>query len=257
MSIRFINRIVTEENKNELIKKCDHNTVVNYVGSDFEIDFPKGFSIQFSASKVKNFAKPYSCPGVKVQKNFEPKEKWDYDFSFVGDIRPPIRQLFFMKFQSYLKERPHVRHRICLNDKQFSMYTIEQKNEVNVRHPYNDIMKETKFVLCPAGSGQQSIRFFEALALNNIPIFIGNPKTKLPLDWIIDWRDICYRVTKSDIVKNSYWNIFDTILKMSNDEINEKRENINKIYNEYLFQSKENVEKFENLIKQRIQEKML
>jgi hypothetical protein len=253
----FINSIITEENKEETFKICYCSSIINYVASDFEITFPKGFSIQYSASKPQNFAKPYQACNVQPKVDFEPKDKWTYDFSFVGDSRIPIRGRMLKYMGDYFFKHPNVKNFMVANKKQFGDYPEEEKLAMNEKNQYSYVMENSKFCLCPAGSGQTSIRFFEALAVNSIPIFIGSDKTKFPLDWIINWDMACVRLNLSDFTKGRYVGKIDRLLSMSVDEINKRREYINRIYNDYLLQNEENIGKFEDLVKKRIEDTFL
>lgn len=51
---------------------------------------------------------------------------------------------------------------------------------------YNNL-KESDYVVCVRGAGNFSVRFYEAMAMGRIPIFI-NTDCSLPMDSIIDWK---------------------------------------------------------------------
>lgn len=63
-----------------------------------------------------------------------------------------------------------------------------------------DITQKSWFTLCPRGYGVQSFRFFEALQLGSIPIFIYNEEW-FPFKDFIEWDDFCLRVHERDISK--------------------------------------------------------
>ncbi len=251
--MEFINKPVTEDNKEQYIKLCEDNTIINYVASDFEINFPKGYSIQYSASKGRNFAKAYSYPNVVAKNNFEKIDSWNYDFSFIGDSRLPIRKTMILCMEDYFCKKPNVTKYFSTNPLHFSSYSYEKQLEINNKNRYHEVMEQSKFCLCPAGSGQNSIRFFEALAVNSIPIFIGDKRTKFPLDWLIDWNSICFRLTNNDFVKWKYVDKLNELLSLSNDEINNIRKNINETFNKYLINDDEHIKYFESLVLEKIE----
>ena len=94
-------------------------------------------------------------------------------------------------------------------------------------------MKNSRFCLAPRGAGIQSIRFFEALAVSTIPIYMGPKETKFPLDWIIDWDKACFRIDNSMSMNGEYMRIFDNLMIIPIDQLNEKRKYIFDIYNRY------------------------
>jgi hypothetical protein len=88
---------------------------------------------------------------------------------------------------------------------------------------YNKILLESKYSLCPSGSGPNSIRFWESLAVGSIPILSADtlelPKHEL-------WDKAILRVKESDLDK-----ISDILNNISDEEETEHRRNCLKIYN--------------------------
>lgn len=62
---------------------------------------------------------------------------------------------------------------------------------------WEDVMKRSKYTLCPRGLGPTSFRLFEALSCGSIPIFIWEGKRWLPYQDELDWGDIAI-VTERD-----------------------------------------------------------
>ena len=56
------------------------------------------------------------------------------------------------------------------------------------RSRYLQSLRDTRFVLCPRGSGLNSVRFFETMAVGRIPVLISD-ETKLPLEDIIPYQE--------------------------------------------------------------------
>jgi hypothetical protein len=60
------------------------------------------------------------------------------------------------------------------------------------------ITQRSWFTLCPRGYGLQSFRFYEALQLGSIPIFVYNPEW-FPFKDFIDWSTFCICVHEKNI----------------------------------------------------------
>ena len=64
------------------------------------------------------------------------------------------------------------------------------------RQNFNNIMRRSKFVLCPRGHGTSSFRLFETLACGRVPVIIGN-------EWVAptgpEWNTCTLRVREQDI----------------------------------------------------------
>jgi len=249
--INSLNKIFIESDVELLKQNEDDNTLFNFVGCDREIFHQKGYSIQYSASQNNAFARPW-FPNeffhVEPLKIFSKKERFRYRFSFIGNFCPgSIRNVFLQKTNHFYGNKNDVL--IDLNNTNFIFgYNEEIRKEMNEKNKYEERMKNSKFVLCPRGYGLNSIRFFEALSVSAIPIFVGEDNIKFPLEWLIDWDKICIRISPENVLNNKFLFILEKIEKMSIKEINDKREYIYNIYNEYL--SKEDV--FVNLVREKI-----
>lgn len=73
----------------------------------------------------------------------------------------------------------------------------ESRNHTEFRRQkFNNIMRRSKFVLCPRGHGTSSFRLFETLACGRVPVIIGN-------DWVApegpDWSVCSLRVREQNI----------------------------------------------------------
>ena len=85
------------------------------------------------------------------------------------------------------------------------VYNAKQNNkgELNItkthqiqKEEYNQLLLKSRFCLCPSGSGPNSIRFWESLAIGSIPIILADtldlPKHEL-------WKDAILRVKESEL----------------------------------------------------------
>ena len=63
---------------------------------------------------------------------------------------------------------------------------------------YNEILLDSRYTLCPSGSGPNSIRLWEALAIGSIPIILADtlelPKHNL-------WGESILKVAEKDLKK--------------------------------------------------------
>lgn len=96
-------------------------------------------------------------------------------------------------------------------------------NLENNRIKYNNLLLDSRYSLCPSGSGPNSIRFWESLACGSIPVLLADT-LELPYD--IKWEDIII------IVKESEINNIDNILSnISIEEETKRRKLCIEIYN--------------------------
>ena len=96
-------------------------------------------------------------------------------------------------------------------------------NHVNKTKLYNDLLLNSRYSLCPSGSGPNSIRFWESLACGSIPVLLSDT-LELPKD--INWNNTIVIVEENDI-----FNI-ENILKTITPEKEEiMRQNCVNVYN--------------------------
>jgi glycosyltransferase involved in cell wall biosynthesis len=55
---------------------------------------------------------------------------------------------------------------------------------------FRNVMRQSKFTLCPRGSGITSFRLYEALQVGSIPIYVSDI-FRCPFENKIDWKEIC------------------------------------------------------------------
>ena len=140
----------------------------------------------------------YPCPlyAVNIEDNtrnnvFQGKNyltlERPYWFSFMGGYQPmdymsDIRKQILEKYMMDQRKEVLVKYtgdwhfnKIVYNEKQDSK-GIEniQENHVVKTNLYNTILLQSRFSLCPSGSGPNSIRLWESLAVGSIPILISD-----------------------------------------------------------------------------------
>lgn len=98
---------------------------------------------------------------------------------------------------------------------------LHKKNSVS----YNCLLLKSRFMLCPSGSGPNSIRLWESLATGAIPILLSDtldlPKHNL-------WEKAILRIPEKDVN-----NINEILKQITIEEEKERRNNCIKIYNHF------------------------
>ena len=103
----------------------------------------------------------------------------------------------------------------------------ELKENINDNHNkktdmYNEILLSSRYSLCPSGSGPNSIRFWESLAVGSIPILLADT---LDLPYHPLWKNSIVVVPEKNI------NNIDTILQqISSQKEEEMKRNALKLY---------------------------
>jgi len=196
--------------------------------SDHEYITDKGYVVQYAATDTKSFAYPYTSDfGIN---DFEYKDKFKSDFCFIGGRTSPVRELVLRRIKEYSDK---IKISEYIYDGYFNIKHGEYGNS-RIKD-FKDEISNAKFSLCPRGYGIQSIRFFETLSLNTIPIYIGDCKTKFPLDWLIDWDEISFRFNQDLVNERYFLDFIEKIMNLDISEINKKRERISEIYKEFLY----------------------
>jgi hypothetical protein len=134
--------------------------------------------------------------------------------SFIGSNTHSVREQMFNALYSdksfYIKPRNWT----------FSFTDLEQTNFI-------DITSRSEFALCPRGYGLQSFRFYEALQLGAIPIYVHDDVVWKPYKDELDWDEFSISIHINDI-----GSIKDIISSISLDKKNEMRRKGLKAYNE-------------------------
>lgn len=72
------------------------------------------------------------------------------------------------------------------------------KDHIDKTHNYNQLLLNSRYSLCPSGSGPNSIRFWESLAVGSIPVLLADT---LELPYNIKWEEAIVIIKESDIFK--------------------------------------------------------
>jgi len=171
-----------------------------------------------------------NIPGVNILPipftssfNFKQVKK-DIHFSFIGTYTShPIRM--------------HMRSRICGPNIVYrdsyhvdSNVIISSKNtKLAEEKEYQDTLQRSRFSLCPRGSSASSVRFWESIHAQAIPILISD-------DWVLpewDWKNTVVSIKENDFNKMKYSDIQALLNSISNEEENKMRQNCVKAYEKF------------------------
>jgi len=117
--------------------------------------------------------------------DFEP----DLLFSFMGSRTHWTRSSILEYFSTH--PRGYFEDTTAINFFSYSTPDIERR-----KANYADVLRRSKFVLCPRGAGTSSFRLFETMAAGRVPVIIGD-------EWVAPsgplWETFSVRVKESEI----------------------------------------------------------
>jgi len=138
-----------------------------------------------------------------------PWNEREYKFSFMGDFGTHQTR---KHIYNILKDQPNT---VFIDTKRWHFYSNSKTQSINKKN-YIELLGNTKYSLCPRGTGPSTIRIWEAIAMNSCPIIFSD-YLKMPLKLIIKtdlWLKIaehCVNI-KEDYVEDynnkEYWDWF-------------------------------------------------
>ncbi len=227
-------------------KKCF--TVVQHIFyyKFIELIRDVGITHIFTPHKDKNYEEIEKKYGVKIEsislypaqmrKNEELKkmEERKYICSFIGqydknwyltDIRERIFKI--NKSDCYIKRRERWH---------YNGIVYENKNKTNEEYEkeYKNNLIETKFSLCPSGSGPNSIRIWESISYGCIPVILADTLILSEIKGI-NWEEyfIIYK-------ENEIENLYEYLKTIPKEKIEEMSKKCERIYKEYFCPEKMN-----------------
>jgi len=106
-----------------------------------------------------------------------------------------------------------------------NFYAYDQAVEIQKRKAdYAEIMKRTRFALCPRGKGPNSFRLFEAMQLGCVPVIISD-RAALPVG--PKWHDFCIFVKECDVES------IPSVIKRHLDHASEMAKNARNAYRQF------------------------
>lgn len=91
-----------------------------------------------------------------------------------------------------------------------------------------NVTSRSKFTLCPRGYGAQSFRFYEALQLGSVPIYVYDDNKWLPYSNILNWNEFSILIHINDI-----FSLKEILLSISDKQLNLMRQKGNEVYQNY------------------------
>ncbi|HEX9023097.1 MAG TPA: tetratricopeptide repeat protein [Geobacteraceae bacterium] len=156
------------------------------------------------------YALPYVCTDVAEQPHFD-AGSFRYHTSFVGYLG--VRRQRSALINSLVAE-----HRLVTALDLAEAFHGHQTPEVQQmrRQRYLELSAQSLTILCPAGDGANSIRFFEALALGRLPILAAD--CLLPFEDRIDYDRFVLRIS-SDETESAGKLVHDWLTHFSDQEL--------------------------------------
>tara|TARA_Y100000741_G_scaffold363507_1_gene351875 strand:- start:597 stop:1505 length:909 start_codon:yes stop_codon:yes gene_type:complete len=154
-----------------------------------------------------------------------------YQDIYISDIRLKIFDLNNIHKNTYILNTGEWHfNNLVYNNKQNKNNDLNiDKKHINNTKKYNKILLNSRYSLCPSGSGPNSIRLWESLACGSIPILLADTLDLIPN---IDWDNAIIRIQESDI--HNINNILDNISTERESELRHNCINIyNKLKNQY------------------------
>lgn len=232
-----------KKNNVEYYTCCQHISFRKYINL-FKL---LGIKILYTPHKIRgedeiNGIKLMPCPlyAVNIEDNSRNTEFKNVDFltckrdllySFMGSyqsgyltkIRPNIFNMKHPKNTTIINTGDWHFNSTVYSSKQnkngeLNINDKHNKNKVN----YNKLLLNSKFSLCPSGTGPNSIRFWEALACGSIPVLLADT---LDLPYYVDWDNAIVRINECD-----YNDIPQKLLQISEEQQTIMRKNCLEIY---------------------------
>lgn len=182
---QFLVDQVNEEYPENKVFVCQH-IFVN------KINFGQNYVFTPHTTNSDNFFFiPHYNPIYENRKEFKKISQRKIDFSFIGDYSTNILRSEISK--------------IKLNNSIYEstgkwFFSHDALTQQILKNKYIDILENTKFPLCPPGTGPSTLRFFETLSSGGIPVIFND--LKLPEDL----SDIVIKLDIDDLING---NIYD------------------------------------------------
>lgn len=158
-----------------------------------------------------------------------------YLYSFQGAYDP---KWYISDIRKQIYEMTHPKNCIVKSTEQWHfekvVYTtfqnvhtqLNETKEDTIRTSlYNSMLIKSRYSLCPSGSGPNSIRFWESLAVGSIPILLADT---LDLPEHVLWNDAILRIKESEL-----YNLPTILSNITVEEEDIKRKNCIQIYNHF------------------------
>jgi len=157
---KLIDSICREFGRTKLFFVCQHILVKNLNFHDHLVFTPHA-TIMDPFVSIPHYACSYDLSMVK------PWGEREYEFSFVGSFRThPVRARLY----ELLKDRKDC----YIEDTGNWHFEGTLENQEKNRKKYIEVLGNTKYSLCPRGTGPSSIRIWESMAMGACPIILSD-----------------------------------------------------------------------------------
>lgn len=117
--------------------------------------------------------------------------------------------------------------KVVYNIKQNNKYELNETDSDHDRtKKYNQLLLDSRYSLCPSGSGPNSIRFWESLAVGSIPVLLADTLELPPHEL---WDKAIVRIPEKKLEEM----LLTTLSSISEDQEREMRENCMKLYKHF------------------------
>lgn len=175
----------------------------------YDVDQIEGINIRSFPLYAVNFEDKKRSNGLKYINDRK------YLYSFIGAYQP--NYLSNVRLNLVKINNPNsiikIRNEWYFNDIVYKKQIHGKNTQSNQKLDkdtveYNQILSQSRYSLCPSGSGPNSIRLWESLAIGSIPVILSD-KLELPAS-PIDWNEVLIKINEKN-----YHDIPTILLKIS------------------------------------------
>jgi hypothetical protein len=202
---RKIDKICSDHKEKKLFFVCQHILVrnLNFHGN---LVFTPHSTVLDSFTAIPHYSCNYD---VSLSKPWKERE---YTFSFMGSfLTHPVRR----KLYDHLKSRKDC---LVIDTGSWHFEGSKEKIENNSRK-YIEVLGNTKFSLCPRGTGPSTIRIWESMAMGSLPVIFSDI-LKMPLEMEVSdelWLRQQEKFETIDLPSRDEYNNEEYFQKFSND----------------------------------------
>lgn len=162
---------ICKSNKDKLFFVCQH-ILVNKLNFHNNLVFTPHATSQDTYMPI-----PHCSCNFDI--NFsKPWNERKYNFSFMGDFNSHKSRIFI---KQVLKNLPNS---MIIDTHRWHFYSDDKIQKINKLN-YIELLGDTKFSLCPRGTGPSTIRIWESMAMNSHPVILSD-SLKMPLELFLE-----------------------------------------------------------------------
>jgi hypothetical protein len=182
---KIINDVCSTHSGKKLFFVCQH-ILVNKLNFHGHLVFTPHATLLDSYIPIPHYSCNYDLDLVK------PWNDREYEFSFMGSFKThPVRE----KICNQLKNKNDC---LFIDTGDWHFYGDEVKQRDNKKR-YIELLGNTKYSLCPRGTGPSTIRMWEAMAMGSYPVIISD-YLKMPLEIMVS-NDLWFKAPENcDII---------------------------------------------------------